>query len=47
MKNFESLLAAYLGAWAVFFVYLVTLAQRMARLREEIQRLKEKIGSAG
>lgn len=43
MKNFESLLAAYLCAWAVFFVYHLTVASRLAKLREEIARLAESL----
>ncbi len=41
MKNLESLMAAYLFVWAIFFVYYLTVAQRLARLREEVERLKE------
>ena len=40
MKNFESLFAAWMVVWAVFFVYEVTVARRMARLRDDIERLK-------
>ncbi len=41
MKNFESLLAAYLVAWAVFFLFEIRIARGMARLREEIEQIKE------
>lgn len=44
MKNFESLLAAYLLAWAVFFGFLVSVSLRLGRAQEELQRLKEKLG---
>ncbi|HXL23048.1 MAG TPA: CcmD family protein [Candidatus Dormibacteraeota bacterium] len=40
MKNLDSIFAAYLIAWGVFFVYFVTVARRTAALREEIERLK-------
>ncbi|MCL6482256.1 MAG: hypothetical protein K6U02_11065 [Firmicutes bacterium] len=41
MKNFESLLAAYLVAWAVFFIFEIRIARSVARLREELEHLKE------
>lgn len=40
MKNLGSLMAAYLVAWAIFFVYHFTVAQRLARLRDEVERLR-------
>lgn len=43
MKNFESLLAAYLGAWAVFFLYEISIARRLARLRDELEQLKQNL----
>jgi CcmD family protein len=41
MKNFESILAAYLIGWAIFFVYYLTVARRLARVEEELRRLQE------
>lgn len=41
MRNFESILAAYLVAWGVFFVYEITVSRRIAQLRKEFERLKE------
>lgn len=41
MKNFESLLAAYLVVWGIFFVYEITISRRIAQLRKEFERLKE------
>ena len=41
MKNLGSLMAAYLFAWAIFFVYHLTVAQRLARLQDEVKQLKE------
>lgn len=41
MKNMNSLMAAYLAVWSVFFVYQFTVSRRLARLRDEVQRLKE------
>ena len=43
MKNFESLFAAWMVVWAVFFVYEVSLARRVSKLREEIERLKRQL----
>jgi len=43
MKNFESLFAAWMVVWAVFFLYEVTVARRIANLREGIERLKQQL----
>ncbi len=43
MKNFESLFAAWMVVWAVFFAYEVSVARRIARLREEIERLRQQL----
>jgi hypothetical protein len=43
MKNLGSVFAAYLVGWAVFFVFYLTVARRMALLREELDRLKQSI----
>jgi CcmD family protein len=40
MKNLNSVFAAYLAAWAIFFLYYVTVAQRASELRKELERLK-------
>ena len=40
MKNLNSLFAAYVIGWAVFFMYYVSVARRTAALREMIARLK-------
>jgi len=40
MKNLNSVFAAYLIAWAIFFVYFVSVARRTAALREDLERLK-------
>jgi CcmD family protein len=41
MKNLESLMAAYLFVWGIFFVYHLTVARRLARLQAEVERLKQ------
>ncbi len=43
MKNFDSILAAYLGGWAIFFLYFISVSRRMNTLRQEIERLKNSL----
>jgi hypothetical protein len=43
MKNLDSVFAAYLVGWGVFFAYFISVARRTAALREEIDRLKSSI----
>lgn len=43
MKNLDSVLAAYLAGWAIFFVYFVSISRRMDTLRQEIERLKSSL----
>jgi len=43
MKNFHFLFAAWMAVWAVFFLYQVSVASRISRLREEIDRLKQQL----
>jgi len=40
MKNLDSVFAAYLIGWAVFFFYYLSVARRSSTLRSEIERLK-------
>jgi hypothetical protein len=40
VKNLDSVFAAYLIGWAIFFVYYLTVARRTAALRADIERLK-------
>jgi len=48
VKNLNSVFAAYLIAWAVFFIYYLTVARRAAALQEELERLKNSLShSAG
>jgi CcmD family protein len=44
MKNFWSILIAYLAAWAIFFGYYASVGRRLARLETELRRLKERGG---
>ncbi|MCL4523437.1 MAG: CcmD family protein [Acidobacteria bacterium] len=41
MKNFESLLAAYMLVWGILFVYQLTVGARVGKLQQEIERLKQ------
>jgi hypothetical protein len=40
MKTLDSVFAAYIIGWAVFFVFYLTVAKRTSSLREELDRLK-------
>lgn len=40
MKNLDSVFAAYLIGWGIFFVYYLTIARRTTALRNDIERLK-------
>ncbi len=40
MKNLDSVLAAYLAGWVIFFAYYVSVSRRMNTLRNEVERLK-------
>jgi CcmD family protein len=43
MKNLNSLMAAYLAVWVIFSVYQFTVSRRLARLKDEVQRLKDNL----
>ena len=43
MKNLDSVFAAYLAGWGIFFAYYISIARRTAALREEIERLKNSL----
>jgi len=43
MKNLDSVFAAYIAAWAIFFVFYITIAGRSASLRDEVERLKNSL----
>ena len=40
MKNLDSIFAAYLISWGVFFLFYVSVVKRTSDLRAEIERLK-------
>ena len=41
MTSLDSVFAAYLIGWAVFFVFYLTVAKRTSSLGEEVKRLKD------
>lgn len=41
MKNLDSVFAAYLIGWAVFFVFYLSVAKRTSSLRDELEQLKD------
>jgi hypothetical protein len=43
MKNLDSVFAAYLIGWGIFFVYFLSVARRTYALREDIERLKSSL----
>ena len=43
MKNLDSVFAAYIAAWAIFFVFYITIAGRASSLRDEVERLKSSL----
>ena len=43
MKNFESILGAYLVFWALVFFYHFSVARRLSRTEEELEKLKQRI----
>jgi CcmD family protein len=43
VKDFQFLFTAWITVWAVFFIYEVTVARRLSKLRGEIDRLKQQL----
>jgi hypothetical protein len=41
VKNLDSVFAAYVIGWAVFFIFYLTVARRTSLLREDLERLKQ------
>ncbi len=41
MKNLDSVFAAYVIGWAIFFVFYLSVARRTSLLREDLERLKQ------
>jgi hypothetical protein len=43
MNSLQSVFAAYVLGWAVFFAFYLTVAKRTSDLRGEIERLKNSL----
>ena len=43
MKNLNSVFAAYLIGWAVFFLFFASIVKRSNHLRADVERLKKSI----
>jgi cell division protein FtsL len=43
MKDFHFLFTAWIAVWAIFFAYEISVASRISRLRQDIERLKQQI----
>jgi len=43
VKNLNSVFEAFIAVWAVFFVYQITVGRRLARLQDEVERLKSRL----
>lgn len=43
MKNLNSIFAAYMIGWGVFFLFFVSIVKRSSDLRGEVERLKKTI----
>jgi len=46
MKNLDSVFAAYIIGWGVFFMFYLSIAKRTSDLRAEIERLKQSLPRA-
>ena len=43
MKNLNSIFAAYMTGWGVFFLFFVSIVKRTSDLRSEVERLKKSV----
>jgi hypothetical protein len=43
VRNFHFLLAAWIAVWAVFFAYELSVASRVSKLRDDLERLKHQL----
>ena len=43
MKNLDSVFAAYVIGWAIFFLYYLSVAKRTSDLRAQLDRLKSSL----
>jgi len=47
MKNLDSVFAAYIVGWAVFFGFFLSIVRRTSALAAEVDRLKNSIRPKG
>jgi len=40
LNGVQSVMAAYLAVWAIFFVYQFSVSRRLRNLQDEVERLK-------
>jgi hypothetical protein len=43
LRNFHFLLAAWIAVWAVFFAYELSVASRVAKLQDDLERIKRQL----
>jgi CcmD family protein len=43
MKNLESIFAAYAVFWAIVFLFQLSVARRLSRAEEEVEKLKQQL----
>jgi hypothetical protein len=43
VKNLNSIFAAYMIGWGVFFLFFVSIVKRTSDLRSEVERLKKSV----
>ena len=44
MKNLDSVFAAYVIGWGIFFVFFLSIVRRTSALSAEVNRLKNSLG---
>ncbi len=45
-RNFQFLFYGFAAAWALIAIYVIVLAQRSRKLREELNRVRNMVGDA-
>jgi hypothetical protein len=43
LRNFHFLLTAWIAVWAVFFAYEFSVASRVSKLQDDLERLKQQL----
>jgi len=43
MKNLDSVFAAYVVGWGIFFIFFISIVRRTSALRSEVDRLKNSL----